>query len=142
MTFGDNQSIELSNHPSIVVTRTMNVDNFTYEVLFDLNFNVKTNVIKGKDDYEGMYVVGRGVVHDVVCQAKIVPILKDDDLTLKYTISYQIIGNANAIAKFKKIAYTYQGKTSTKVIDSDEIRFKLNGKSFGNATEHELSEIT
>ena len=140
-TFNDKQSIVLSDHPSIQVTRVSQVDNFTYEVLFDLNFNVNKRIIKGNDNYNGMYVISQGVVHDVVCQVKFVPSL-ESELTIKYNVSYHIIKNDNAIATFKKIAYNHQGKTSTTTIDSNPITFKLNSKSFGDNAKHELSEIT
>lgn len=69
-------SVEMVYQPSMEAVRVENVDEFTYEVKFDLRLMVDRNKVKDEilaPNNDRKFVIGSATVKDVVCKVTFTP---------------------------------------------------------------------
>lgn len=97
--FKGKESITLLDKPSISVKRVNNVDQFSYEVYFDLNLRVNKSLMKN-NDYNGKYIIGNAIVKDLRGIVILTPSFNETS-EMTYTVQYRIPKTTN-----NKVEYT------------------------------------
>ena len=124
--FGENSNLTLVDGSSIKVKRVDSRDEFTYDVLMDINILQNKKLLDELYDgtttspYERKYLLGDVVVKDVKCEVKFTPKFKSENNTdLVYDVSYTVVGGEYNV-EWSKIVYAYNGQV--KVLPLSETR--------------------
>lgn len=142
-------SIPLVDKPAFEVRRVSNVDQFTYECVFDLYLMQNKKLMEylldtAESTYDEKFMICNAIVKNVVCQVKFVPVFDKGHGRMQYLVTYTILqdsGSNTHEVEYDQIVYNLKEKTKHKSIQKDTIRFSLSGFSDGLMRSDAIKDI-
>lgn len=116
--FQKSSMLDLVVEPSVSAERQAGVDEFTYQVTFDLHLTTnKKQMRECKDSTADQYILGSATVKDIKCNVTLVPEFSYSDSTMRYKVKYEIEGGTHRV-EYGQVIYNHEGKTKNKFIDT------------------------